>query len=50
MLSLPLAIVRALLGAVLSGFALGMSAMIGIVLLMGLVTKTPSSWWTTPTR
>ncbi len=39
MVSLPLAIVGALLGLFLSGYTMGMSAMIGIILLMGLVTK-----------
>jgi HAE1 family hydrophobic/amphiphilic exporter-1 len=39
MLSLPLAIVGALVGLFLSGFAVGMPALIGIILLMGLVTK-----------
>ncbi len=39
MVSLPLAIVGALLGLFLTGYTMGMSAMIGIILLMGLVTK-----------
>lgn len=39
MLSLPLAIVGALVGLFLTGFAVGMPALIGIILLMGLVTK-----------
>jgi HAE1 family hydrophobic/amphiphilic exporter-1 len=39
MLSLPLAIVGALLGILLTGNNLGMPAMIGMVMLMGLVTK-----------
>ena len=39
MLSLPLAIVGALLAILLTGNNLGMPAMIGIVMLMGLVTK-----------
>jgi HAE1 family hydrophobic/amphiphilic exporter-1 len=39
MLALPLAIVGALLGLFLTGFPIGMPAMIGIILLMGLVTK-----------
>lgn len=39
MVSLPLAIVGALLGLFLTGNALGMSAFIGVILLMGLVTK-----------
>ncbi len=39
MLALPLAIIGALLMLFLSGHALGMAAMIGIILLMGLVTK-----------
>ncbi|HEY1098974.1 MAG TPA: efflux RND transporter permease subunit [Myxococcota bacterium] len=39
MLALPLAIIGALLGLFLSGTAIGMPAMIGIILLMGLVTK-----------
>jgi hydrophobe/amphiphile efflux-1 (HAE1) family protein len=39
MVSLPLALVGALLGLVLSGFNVSMGAMIGIILLMGLVTK-----------
>jgi len=39
MLSLPLAIVGALVGLFISGFAVGMPALIGIILLMGLVTK-----------
>jgi HAE1 family hydrophobic/amphiphilic exporter-1 len=39
MVTLPLAIVGALLLLFLSNFAIGMSSMIGIVLLMGLVTK-----------
>jgi len=39
MLSLPLAIVGALLALFLTGKALGMSSFIGIILLMGLVTK-----------
>ncbi len=39
MLSLPLAIVGALATLFLTGYAMGMPAMIGIILLMGLVTK-----------
>ena len=39
MLSLPLALVGALLAILLTGKNLGMPAMIGIVMLMGLVTK-----------
>ena len=39
MLSLPLAIVGALLGMLVTGNNIGMPAMIGIVMLMGLVTK-----------
>jgi outer membrane protein TolC len=39
MLSLPLAIVGALLGMLITGNNIGMPAMIGIVMLMGLVTK-----------
>ncbi|MDP1571789.1 MAG: efflux RND transporter permease subunit [Vicinamibacterales bacterium] len=39
MLALPLAVVGALLGLLLTGNNLGMPAMIGIVMLMGLVTK-----------
>lgn len=39
MLALPLAIIGALLGLFLAGLSLGMPAMIGIILLMGLVTK-----------
>ncbi|HMV70208.1 MAG TPA: efflux RND transporter permease subunit, partial [Myxococcota bacterium] len=39
MVSLPLAIVGALLGLFLTGWAMGMSSLIGIILLMGLVTK-----------
>jgi multidrug efflux pump subunit AcrB len=39
MATLPLAIVGALVLLFLSGFAIGLASMIGIVLLMGLVTK-----------
>ncbi|HEX5752085.1 MAG TPA: efflux RND transporter permease subunit [Archangium sp.] len=39
MVSLPLALVGALLGLVFSGLDVSMGAMIGIILLMGLVTK-----------
>ncbi len=39
MLSLPLAVVGALLAILLTGHHLGMPAMIGMVMLMGLVTK-----------
>jgi multidrug efflux pump subunit AcrB len=39
MVTLPLAIVGALLGLFLANYSIGMPAMIGIVLLMGLVTK-----------
>ncbi len=39
MATLPLAIVGALVMLFLAGFSIGMSSMIGIVLLMGLVTK-----------
>jgi multidrug efflux pump subunit AcrB len=39
MVSLPLAIVGALLLLFLGGFAIGLPAMIGVILLMGLVTK-----------
>ncbi len=39
MLSLPLAVVGALLGMLVTGNNLGMPAMIGVVMLMGLVTK-----------
>ncbi|HXW53047.1 MAG TPA: efflux RND transporter permease subunit [Myxococcota bacterium] len=39
MATLPLAVVGALLMLFLAGFSIGLSSMIGIVLLMGLVTK-----------
>ena len=39
MISLPLALVGALLALLLTGSNLGMPAMIGVVMLMGLVTK-----------
>ncbi|WNG43664.1 efflux RND transporter permease subunit [Archangium minus] len=39
MVSLPLALVGALLGLYFGGFHVSMGAMIGIILLMGLVTK-----------
>ncbi|MCP3136168.1 efflux RND transporter permease subunit [Pyxidicoccus xibeiensis] len=39
MVSLPLALVGALLGLVVTGYHLSMGAMIGVILLMGLVTK-----------
>lgn len=39
MLTLPLALVGAILGLFLAGTSLAMGAMIGIILLMGLVTK-----------
>lgn len=39
MLALPLAIIGALAALFLTGIPIGMSAMIGIILLMGLVTK-----------
>lgn len=39
MVTLPLALVGALVTLFLSGFAIGLSSLIGIVLLMGLVTK-----------
>lgn len=39
MASLPLALVGALLGLVVTGYHLSMGAMIGVILLMGLVTK-----------
>ncbi|WP_163989465.1 efflux RND transporter permease subunit [Pyxidicoccus caerfyrddinensis] len=39
MVSLPLALVGALLALVVTGYNLSMGAMIGIILLMGLVTK-----------
>jgi hydrophobe/amphiphile efflux-1 (HAE1) family protein len=39
MASLPLALVGALLGLVVTGYNLSMGAVIGIILLMGLVTK-----------
>ena len=39
MVSLPLALVGALLGLVFTGYHVSMGAMIGIILLMGLVTK-----------
>jgi multidrug efflux pump subunit AcrB len=39
MVSLPLALVGALLGLFFGGFHVSMGAMIGIILLMGLVTK-----------
>ncbi|MFN7130571.1 MAG: efflux RND transporter permease subunit, partial [Myxococcales bacterium] len=39
MVSLPLALVGALLGLVVTGHHLSMGAMIGVILLMGLVTK-----------
>ncbi len=39
MVSVPLALIGALLGLVLGGFNLSLGAMIGIILLMGLVTK-----------
>jgi hydrophobe/amphiphile efflux-1 (HAE1) family protein len=39
MVSLPLALVGALLSLLLTGYHLSMGAMIGVILLMGLVTK-----------
>lgn len=39
MMALPLAIVGALLGLFVTGWSIGMVAMIGVILLMGLVTK-----------
>ncbi len=39
MVSLPLALIGALLGLVLTGYHLSLGAMIGVILLMGLVTK-----------
>jgi hydrophobic/amphiphilic exporter-1 (mainly G- bacteria), HAE1 family len=39
MVSLPLALVGALLALVVTGFHLSLGAMIGVILLMGLVTK-----------
>ncbi|MCE9669162.1 efflux RND transporter permease subunit [Myxococcus stipitatus] len=39
MVSLPLALVGALLSLVVTGYHLSMGAMIGVILLMGLVTK-----------
>lgn len=39
MLALPLAVIGALAALFLTGIPIGMSAMIGIILLMGLVTK-----------
>ena len=39
MFSVPLGLIGALLGLVIGGFNLSMGAMIGIILLMGLVTK-----------
>jgi len=39
MVSVPLALIGALLGLVFGGFNLSLGAMIGIILLMGLVTK-----------
>ena len=39
MLALPLALIGALLGLFLTGLSVGLPAMIGIILLMGLVTK-----------
>jgi HAE1 family hydrophobic/amphiphilic exporter-1 len=39
MAALPLAVVGALLGLFLTNFSIGMPALIGIILLMGLVTK-----------
>lgn len=39
MVSVPLALVGALLALVVTGFSLTMGAMIGLILLMGLVTK-----------
>jgi hydrophobe/amphiphile efflux-1 (HAE1) family protein len=39
MASVPLALVGALLGLVVTGFSITMGAMIGLILLMGLVTK-----------
>ena len=43
MLALPLALVGALLMLLVTGQHLGMPAMIGIVMLMGLVTKNADS-------
>jgi hydrophobe/amphiphile efflux-1 (HAE1) family protein len=39
MVSVPLALIGALLGLVVTGFSLTLGAMIGLILLMGLVTK-----------
>jgi multidrug efflux pump subunit AcrB len=39
MMSLPLALVGALLGLLITGHHLSLGAMIGVILLMGLVTK-----------
>jgi len=39
LMSVPLALIGALLGLVVTGFSLTLGAMIGVILLMGLVTK-----------
>ena len=49
MLAQPLAIVGGVAALWASGQTLNIYSMIGLVLLIGLVARTPSCWWTSPT-
>jgi HAE1 family hydrophobic/amphiphilic exporter-1 len=50
MSALPLSLGGALMALLLAQKALGVSAVIGVLMLMGSWRRTPSCWWNTPSR
>jgi multidrug efflux pump subunit AcrB len=48
MTSLPLTLIGVVLALMMFGSALSMFSIIGVVMLMGLVTKNAICWWTLP--
>ena len=48
MTSLPLTLIGVVLALLMFRSTLSMFSIIGVVMLMGLVTKMPSCWWTSP--
>jgi multidrug efflux pump subunit AcrB len=50
MASLPFTLIGVFLALLVTGSTLNMFSIIGIIMLMGLVTKNAILWWTSPTR
>ena len=48
LMALPLSVGGAFIGLIVTGSSMSMPAMIGLILLMGIATKTPFYWWIMP--